>query len=324
MALLAPPIPGQPLLSLDKIVGGEPSYMTSILKGSVPDWQKWHPAELGREPWRMRAEPEEPTGTASSELGLATGPGDTELGKLPEHPCSSEPSCPKGPLYYCPLICPRGSRPAAQLIPLPVPLPLLPNFPVPYYPALALPLPSCPVQACPQGRYSGFSRWQNYPSVALQHPAPRLCSLKYCPVLPEECRTSDPREKSKFKEGLKVRHKATGGRTRIFGQPDSEGRRAGGWWRGGGGQAVADRALSEYSHIMESLGSEVTGRSEAMEEERGKFTEYLNQLCQQKEFVTQVLALIDMRCVWSLLAPDMDTRVTHKHAETVDGETHPP
>ncbi|XP_064198261.1 uncharacterized protein LOC135258697 isoform X2 [Anguilla rostrata] len=301
MELLAPPLPGQRLLSFDEIVDREPAYMTSILAGCVSDCLGRYPAELGGGSWRMGADAEDAVG--ASEPGPAPGPGDS--GKLPEHLHSSDLPGPTAALYYCPLLWPHRVHPVAPLKPLPVPLPLLPNPPVPYYPALspqlALPLPGYPAQ----GRYSGFAQWQYYT------PRPRSRDTPtYCSVLPEERRTSDPRERSQFREGSKVRHKATGCRSRSFSQLDSEGRR-----KGGEGQAVAERALSEYSHIMETLGSEVTGRSEVVEEERGKFTEYLNQLCQQKEFVTQVLALIDMRCVWSLLSPDTDPHTTHQRAE---------
>ncbi|XP_061107961.1 uncharacterized protein LOC133135168 isoform X2 [Conger conger] len=300
MELLAPPIPGQSLLSLDEMVGREPSFMTSIMTGLMADCQR-SPAGLGQEAWRMGAEP---------------GP-HSQPGRAPR-PGGLEPSSPTAALFYCPLGWPPLS---------PLPLPLLPNSPVPYYPTL--PLPSCP----PQGKCSYLPRWQKYyPPHPFPRAPPTYCSVPVCSHAegewcchsnadaleprphttssqPKEHRTSDLRKRSKFREGSKVTHKAISCRTRSFSQLDTAGWRAGG---GGEAQAVADRALSEYSHIMETLGSRVTGRSEVVVEERGRFTEYLNQLCQQKEFVTQVLALIDMRCVCSLLSPDTDTHINQQ------------
>ncbi|XP_064198265.1 calpain-B-like isoform X5 [Anguilla rostrata] len=214
MELLAPPLPGQRLLSFDEIVDREPAYMTSILAGCVSDCLGRYPAELGGGSWRMGADAEDAVG--ASEPGPAPGPGDS--GKLPEHLHSSDLPGPTAALYYCPLLWPHRVHPVAPLKPLPVPLPLLPNPPVPYYPALspqlALPLPGYPAQ----GRYSGFAQWQYYT------PRPRSRDTPtYCSVLPEERRTSDPRERSQFREGSKVRHKATGCRSRSFSQLDSEG-----------------------------------------------------------------------------------------------------
>ena len=62
-------------------------------------------------------------------------------------------------------------------------------------------------------------------------------------------------------------------------------------------QDLAGEALREYSEIMEALETKNKGGSEETEEEEevhggdeeeGPFAEYLNELCSQKKFVSEV------------------------------------
>ncbi|XP_041925067.1 uncharacterized protein LOC121689384 isoform X2 [Alosa sapidissima] len=82
-------------------------------------------------------------------------------------------------------------------------------------------------------------------------------------------------------------------------------------------QELMEGALKEYTEVMEALesrsevreSSEVTEEATEQEEkeENGSFTEYLNELCSQKEFVTQVGEVIDLEYVSSLLSSDTDS-----------------
>ncbi|KAL6466683.1 hypothetical protein MHYP_G00244870 [Metynnis hypsauchen] len=73
---------------------------------------------------------------------------------------------------------------------------------------------------------------------------------------------------------------------------------------------LAEEALREYSEIMVVLETKNKGSSEEEEEvhhgdeEEGSFAEYLNELCSQKKFVSEVGAEIDMAYISSLLSSD--------------------
>ncbi|KAL7855707.1 hypothetical protein AOLI_G00193110 [Acnodon oligacanthus] len=74
-----------------------------------------------------------------------------------------------------------------------------------------------------------------------------------------------------------------------------------------GVQDLAEEALREYSEIMVVLETKNNGGSEEVhdgDEEEGSFAEYLNELCSQKKFVSEVGAEIDMAYISSLLSSD--------------------
>ncbi|XP_029610247.1 uncharacterized protein LOC115194576 isoform X1 [Salmo trutta] len=93
-------------------------------------------------------------------------------------------------------------------------------------------------------------------------------------------------------------------------------------------KVLEERALGEYTAAMEALlidptgvrdGLEVRNQEEEGDEKKndeeeegggdgeGSFTEYLNELCSQKEFVTKVGAVLDLQYLSSLLTSDPDT-----------------
>ncbi|CAB1345492.1 unnamed protein product [Coregonus sp. 'balchen'] len=88
-------------------------------------------------------------------------------------------------------------------------------------------------------------------------------------------------------------------------------------------KVLEERALGEYTAAMEALLIDPTGVRERLEvrgqeeegdeEEEGEgdgecsFTEYLNELCSQREFVTKVEAVLDLQYLSSLLTFDPDT-----------------
>ncbi|KAK6291840.1 hypothetical protein J4Q44_G00376250 [Coregonus suidteri] len=88
-------------------------------------------------------------------------------------------------------------------------------------------------------------------------------------------------------------------------------------------KVLEERALGEYTAAMEALLIDPAGVRERLEvrgqeeegdkEEEGEgdgecsFTEYLNELCSQREFVTKVEAVLDLQYLSSLLTFDPDT-----------------
>ncbi|CDQ83593.1 unnamed protein product [Oncorhynchus mykiss] len=93
-------------------------------------------------------------------------------------------------------------------------------------------------------------------------------------------------------------------------------------------KVLEERALGEYTAAMEALLIDPTGIRERLEvrnqeeegdekkndeeeegggDGEGSFTEYLNELCSQKEFVTKVGAVLDLQYLSSLLTSDPDT-----------------
>ncbi|XP_052351652.1 uncharacterized protein LOC118369195 [Oncorhynchus keta] len=93
-------------------------------------------------------------------------------------------------------------------------------------------------------------------------------------------------------------------------------------------KVLEERALGEYTAAMEALLIDPNGVRERLEvrnqeeeedekkndeeeeggrDGEGSFTEYLNELCSQKEFVTKVGAVLDLQYLSSLLTSDPDT-----------------
>ncbi|KAK1792677.1 hypothetical protein P4O66_012615, partial [Electrophorus voltai] len=90
-------------------------------------------------------------------------------------------------------------------------------------------------------------------------------------------------------------------------------------------QNLAEEAFREYCEIMKGLESRIKEGSEVMKEqevvdedvEEGSFIEYLNKLCSQKEFVTEVAAEIDMAYISSLLSSDSNITDVLSQPETL-------